>query len=130
MQDGAPRIGGLPFLQLRPVVQGSSRRVLDQADIDGCTREKGGDWGWIGRNTLAAPLEKFAFNMPVGRISNIIDYAGNYYILKVEDKHGGSTKSLTEVRADIEKKLVQEEAQQIQDRWIASLRQKAYIKTY
>jgi parvulin-like peptidyl-prolyl isomerase len=68
--------------------------------------------------------------MPVGRISNIFDYAGNYYILKVEDKHGGSTKSLTEVRADIEKKLVQEDAQQIQERWIASLRQKAYIKMY
>lgn len=94
------------------------------------TRDNGGDWGWIERNTLAVPLEKFAFNMPVGRISNIIDYAGNYYILKVEDKHGGSTKSLTEVRADIEKKLVQEEAQQIQERWIASLRQKAYIKTF
>jgi hypothetical protein len=34
------------------------------------------------------------------------------------------------VRADIEKKLVQEEAHQIQERWIASLRQKAYIKTF
>src|SRR5881394_2989109 len=94
------------------------------------TRDNGGDWGWIERNTFAAPLEKFAFNMPVGRISNIIDYAGNYYILKVEDKHGGSTKSLAEVRADIEKKLVQEEAHQIQERWIAGLRQKAYIKTF
>ncbi len=68
--------------------------------------------------------------MPIGRISNIIDYAGNYYILKVEDKHGGSTKSLAEVRGDIEKKLVQDEAQQIQERWLASLREKAYIKTY
>ena len=94
------------------------------------TRDNGGDWGWIEHNTLAGPLEKVAFNMPVGRISNIFDYAGNYYILKVEDKHGGSTKSLTEVRADIEKKLVQEDAQQIQERWIASLRQKAYIKTF
>src|SRR5213080_642774 len=94
------------------------------------TRDNGGDWGWIERNTLAGPLEKVAFNMPVGRISNIIDYAGNYYILKVEDKHGGSTKSLTEVRADIEKKLEQEEAQQLQERWLASLRQKAYIKTF
>src|SRR6059058_4614334 len=94
------------------------------------TRDNGGDWGWIERNTLAAPLEKFAFNMPVGRISNIIDYAGNYYILKVEDKQGGTTKSLAEVRADIEKKLIQEEAQQIQERWIASLREKAYIKTF
>jgi peptidyl-prolyl cis-trans isomerase SurA len=94
------------------------------------TRDNGGDWGWIERNTLAGPLEKVAFNMPVGRVSNIIDYAGNYYILKVEDKQGGTTKSLAEMRPDIEKKLIQEEAQQIQERWIASLREKAYIKTF
>lgn len=94
------------------------------------TKDNGGDWGWIQRNTLAAPLEKFAFNMPVGRISSIIDYAGNYYILKVEDKRGGTTKSLAEARADIEKKLIQDEAAQIQERWIASLREKAYIKTF
>ena len=94
------------------------------------TKDSGGDWGWIGRNTLAVPLEKFAFNMPVGRISNIIDYAGNYYILKVEEKRGGTTRSLAEARADIEKKLIQDEAQQIQERWIASLREKAYIRTF
>jgi len=94
------------------------------------TKDNGGDWGWIGRNTLAAPLEKFAFNMPVGRISNIIEYAGNYYILKLEDKRGGTTRSLAEARGDIEKKLIQDEAQQIQERWIASLREKAYIRTF
>jgi len=94
------------------------------------TRENGGDWGWIQRNTLAPPLEKFAFNMPVGRISSIIDYAGNYYILKVEDKRGGTTKSLAEARGDIEKKLIQDEAAQIQERWIAGLREKAYIRTF
>ena len=94
------------------------------------TRDNGGDWGWIDRNTLAAPLEKMAFNMPVGRISNIIDYAGNYYILKVEDKHGGTTRSLAEARSDIEKKLLEDEAQQIQEHWITSLRQKAFIRTF
>ena len=94
------------------------------------TRDNGGDWGWIERNTLAAPLEKFAFNMPVGRISNIIDYAGNYYIIKVEDKRGGTTSSLAQTRDDIEKRLIQEEAQGIQERWIAGLRAKAYIKTF
>jgi peptidyl-prolyl cis-trans isomerase SurA len=94
------------------------------------TRDNGGDWGWIERNTLAAPLEKFAFNMPVGRISNIIDYAGNYYIIKVEDKRGGTTRSLAQARDDIEKRLLQEEAQGIQERWIAGLRAKAYIKTF
>jgi peptidyl-prolyl cis-trans isomerase SurA len=56
-------------------------RIAQTYSEDG-TRDVGGDWGWIGRNTLAAPLERIAFNMPVGRISNIIEYGGNYYILK------------------------------------------------
>src|SRR5947207_3294504 len=115
---------------LGKLASGAEFEQVAQMYSEDSTKDNGGDWGWIERKTLAEPLEKFAFNMPVGRISNIIDYAGNYYILKVEDKHGGSTKSLTEVRGDIEKKLVQDEAQQIQERWLASLREKAYIKTY
>ena len=113
-------------------------RLAGGADFDGTakiysedsTRDNGGDWGWIEHNTLAAPLEKIAFNMPIGRISNIIEYAGNYYILKVEDKHGGTTRSLAEARSDIEKKLLEDEAQQIQEHWITSLRQKAYIRMF
>ena len=115
---------------LGKLASGAEFEQIAQMYSEDSTKDNGGDWGWIEHKTLAEPLEKFAFNMPVGRISNIIDYAGNYYILKVEDKHGGSTKSLNEVRADIEKKLVQEEAQAIQEKWLASLRQKAYIKTF
>jgi len=115
---------------LGKLASGAEFEQMAQMYSEDSTKDNGGDWGWIEHKTLAEPLEKFAFNMPVGRISNIFDYAGNYYILKVEDKHGGSTKSLAEVRSDIEKKLVQEEAQQIQERWLASLREKAYIKTF
>jgi peptidyl-prolyl cis-trans isomerase SurA len=112
------------------LASGSEFEQTAQLYSEDSTKENGGDWGWIQRNTLAAPLEKFAFNMPVGRISSLIDYAGNYYILKVEDKRGGTTKSLAEARGDIEKKLIQDEAQQIQERWIASLREKAYIRQF
>ena len=115
---------------LGKLASGAEFEQMAQMYSEDSTKDNGGDWGWIESKTLAEPLEKFAFNMPVGRISNIIDYAGNYYILQVDDKHGGSTNSLNEVRADIEKKLVQEEAQAIQEKWLASLRQKAYIKTF
>jgi parvulin-like peptidyl-prolyl isomerase len=94
------------------------------------SRDLGGDWGWIERKTLAAPIEKVAFNLPTGKISNIIEFSGNFYILKVEEKRGGNTPSLAQVRDQIEKKLLQEEAQDLQERWIASLRSKAYIKTF
>ena len=115
---------------LGKLASGAEFDRMAQIYSEDSTREMGGDWGWIERKTLAPPLEKIAFNVPVGRISNIIDYAGNYYILKVEDKRGGTTRSLAEARPDIEKKLVQSEAQELQERWIASLRSKAYIRTF
>ncbi len=46
------------------------------------TRDLGGDWGWIERKTLAAPLEKVAFNLPAGRVSHVIELGPNYYILQ------------------------------------------------
>ena len=115
---------------LGKLASGAEFERMAQIYSEDSTRDLGGDWGWIGRKTLAAPLENVAFKVPVGRISNIIDYAGNYYILKVEDKQGGDTRSLAEARPEIEKKLIQLEAQGLQERWIASLRAKAYIRTF
>ena len=71
----------------------------------------------------------------VGELSTFIFYASveeilSEAILKFEDKHGGATKSLEEARPEIEKKLLQKEAQELQERWLASLREKAYIKTF
>ncbi len=115
---------------LGKLASGAEFERMAQVYSEDSTRDLGGDWGWIERKTLAAPLENIAFKVPVGRISNLIDYAGNYYILKVEDKHGGVTRSLAEVRPEIEKKLIQLEAQSLQERWLASLRSKAYIRTF
>src|SRR6058998_1618394 len=115
---------------LGKLASGAEFDRMAQIYSEDSTRDLGGDWGWIERKTLAAPLEKIAFNMPVGRISNIVEYGGNYYILKVEAKEGGVTRSLAEVRSDIEKKLIQEQAHNLQERWLAGLRAKAYIRTF
>ena len=94
------------------------------------TRDLGGDWGWIERKTLAAPLEKAAFNLPAGRVSHVIELGPNYYILKVDEKRGGETPSFAKLRPEIEKKLMQEESQRQQELWLAGLRKKAYIRTF
>jgi len=94
------------------------------------TRDVGGDWGWIERKTLAAPLEKVAFNLPAGRSSHVIELGPNYYILKVDEKRGGETPSFAKLRPEIEKKLMQEESQRQQELWLVGLRQKAYIRTF
>jgi len=112
------------------LVNGAEFERMAQLYSEDTTREHGGDWGWVERKTLAAPLEKAAFSLDAGKISNVIEFGGNYYILKVEDRKGGETKSIADVHADIEKKLIQLEAQNLQERWLASLRSKAYIKTF
>jgi peptidyl-prolyl cis-trans isomerase SurA len=94
------------------------------------TRDVGGDWGWIERKTLAAPLEKVAFNLPAGRFSHVIELGANYYILKIDEKRGGDAPSFAKLRPEIEKKLMQEESQRQQELWLAGLRQKAYIRTF
>src|SRR5438034_5199520 len=115
---------------LGKLVNGAEFDRMAQIYSEDSTRDLGGDWGWVDRGTLTAPLEKVAFSLRVGKVSNIIQLGGNYYILKVEDKRGGVTRSFAEVREEIEKKLVTEEAQAKQERWLTSLRQKAYIKMY
>ncbi|MEP7014486.1 MAG: peptidyl-prolyl cis-trans isomerase [Verrucomicrobiota bacterium] len=115
---------------LTKLASGAEFDRMAQVYSEDSTRDLGGDWGWIERKTLAGPLEDIAFHLGVGQTSGIIDFSGNYYILKVEEKRGGETKSLADVRPDIEKKLIQIEAQSLQERWLASLRSKAYIKTF
>ena len=90
----------------------------------------GGDWGWIDRKTLNDQLTKIAFGLKAGQMSNVVDSGDNYYILYVEAKKNGGVKPFKDVRDDIEKKLLQDERQDLQEKWMAKLRKKAHIKTF
>ena len=84
---------------------GSDFERMAQMYSEDSTRDLGGDWGWIERQTLAGPLESVAFSLPVGKVSKIIELGGNYYILKVDERRGGVTKPLAAIREDVEKKI-------------------------
>ena len=109
---------------------GADFERMAQMYSEDSTRDVGGDWGWIERKTLAGPLEKVAFSLRPGKISGLVELGGNFYILRVDERRGGVAKPIAEVRADIEKKLQQLEAQRLQDNWLATLRQKAHIRTF
>ena len=112
------------------LITGADFDKMAQMYSEDSTRDLGGDWGWIDDKTLSEPLSKVAFSLSPGEISNVIDLGGNYYILKVEARQGGDVKPLKDVRAEIEGRLRQEQAQELQEHWLASLRSKAYIKTF
>jgi len=112
------------------LITGADFDKMAQMYSEDSTRDLGGDWGWIDDKTLSPELSRVAFSLKPGEISKVVDLGGNNYILKVEARQGGEVKPLKDVRADIEARLRQEQAQQLQEHWLASLRSKAYIKTF
>ncbi len=112
------------------LITGADFDKMAQMYSEDSTRDLGGDWGWIDDKTLSPELSKVAFSLKPGEISKVVDISGNHYILKVEARQGGDVKLLKEVRSDIESRMRQEQAQMLQEHWLASLRSKAYIKTF
>jgi peptidyl-prolyl cis-trans isomerase SurA len=122
----------------RQMIEEIRRKILDGVDFEDLahlysedsTQEAGGDWGWVERKTLNENLAKIAFNLKPGKVSDVIEFASSYYLLLVEAKRNAVTKSLAEVRTEIERALLQEERQKREKEWIEKLRKKAYIKTF
>lgn len=101
---------------------------LAQMYSEDSTSEAGGDWGWIERRTLNEDLAKVAFSLKPGEISQVVPLDNAYYILMVEARKPATTKPLSEVQPDIVQKLIEEEKLKAQERWLQTLRDKAYIK--
>jgi peptidyl-prolyl cis-trans isomerase SurA len=97
--------------------------------MDG-TAESGGDWGLIDRKTLNQQLTDVAFALSPGQTSQVVQIGDSFYILYCESKKESGVIPLPEVRAGIERKLEQAMRQKATQRWLDSLREKAFIKIY
>jgi Parvulin-like peptidyl-prolyl isomerase len=105
-------------------------RMAQMYSEDSTTQEVDGDWGWIDRKTLSEALASKAFALRPGEISEVINIGSSYYIMMVEARKNASTKSISEVRDEIEQNLIRQEENKQLERWLDTLRQNAYIKIY
>jgi len=90
------------------------------------SRVKGGDLDFFPKGQMVPEFDKAAFSMQVGEISPLVKTQYGYHIIKVTDKKAATTKSLDEVRAQIEDQIkwerAQAEAQRIADDVAKSLK--------
>lgn len=111
------------------IVSGAEfERMAQMYSEDEATSDLGGDWGWVEQNTLNEQLTKTAFSLKAGETSKVLQIGDSYYILFVEARKNASVKPMAEVREEIERNLIQQERMKAQQRWIDTLRRKAYIK--
>ena len=94
-------------------------KLATQYSEDETSRVKGGDLDFFPKGQMVPEFDKAAFSMQVGDISPLVKSQYGYHIIKVTDKKAATTKSLEEVRAQIEDQIkwdrAQTEAQRIAD---------------
>lgn len=64
---------------------------------DTTTKDKGGDMGWIVRGQAMPEMERAAFSLPKGGISDPLQTQIGIFIIKVTDRETAHTKTLAEV---------------------------------
>ena len=78
---------------------------------DETSAAKGGDLDFFGKGQMVPEFDKVAFALPPGQISDLVKTQYGYHIIKVTEKKPATTKTLDEVRAQIEDQLKWERAQ-------------------
>jgi parvulin-like peptidyl-prolyl isomerase len=102
--------------------QGADFAELAQEEsLDLATREEGGDLGWLPRGVLEPELERVAFALPVGEVSDAILSGGEYQLLQVLDRQPDRALS-PETRVDLELAAFEQ--------WLEGLRRSAQIERF
>jgi peptidyl-prolyl cis-trans isomerase D len=72
---------------------------------------KGGDLDFFSHGQMVPEFDKVAFELQPGQVSDLVKSQFGYHIIKVTDKRPATTKTLDEVRGQIEDQLKSEQAQ-------------------
>lgn len=90
--------------------------------------EQGGDLGFFGRGEMPAEFDAAVFNLPVGKLSELIRSEYGFHIFLVEEKRDAIRLSLNQVHDEIRDKLRAEKEEAAYEQWLQELRKKAKIE--
>jgi peptidyl-prolyl cis-trans isomerase D len=77
--------------------------------------KQGGELGWIGRGRTVPEFEKAAFSQAAGQTSDLVKSSYGFHIIRTEDKHEAHTKTLDEVKSEIEPLIKQQKASRMME---------------
>ena len=114
--------------QLRErILKGERFEVMAARYSRGPAASEGGDIGFVERGVMMPEVEKAAFSLPVGEVSEVLETEAGFLLLVVVDKKGAGLKPLPVVRDEIKAKIEDEKVNKKYDEWMAELRKKSFI---
>jgi parvulin-like peptidyl-prolyl isomerase len=114
--------------QLRErILKGERFEVMAARYSRGPAAAEGGDIGFVERGIMMPEVEKTAFSLPVGEVSEVLETEAGFLLLVVVDKKGAGLKPLPVVRDEIKAKIEDEKVNKKYDEWMVELRKKSFI---
>ncbi len=115
-------------LQLRErILKGEPFEQLAAQYSKGPAAAQGGDIGFVERGVILPEVEKAAFGLSVGQLSEFIETEMGFHLITVVDKRGAGLKPLAVVRNEIKAKIEDEKIAKKYDEWIDGIRKRSFI---
>lgn len=95
-------------------------------------RSRGGSRGWVElqRESYVKELEVAIRALRPGQRSDVVEAGAAYWIILVEDAKLNHTKTLPEMRDEIEQTLLSQERARVEKQWIDKLKAKSFIRYF
>ena len=110
------------------VQAGASFAELAQRHSSDSRAADGGSWGWVDRSTMNPRIYEIAQSLQPGSVSGLIEDAAAFILIRLDARQDGALKPLDEVRQNIEMRITSEKRQEIEQRWLQRLRDRATIR--
>ena len=107
---------------------GSNFAQIAQTYSQDMSRIKGGDIGFVHKGMTPQDIEKAAFSLKVGQVSEIIKTDIGFHILKVEEKRASRQVSFKEIKNKLKKELTESMQKNRLEGLIKRLRENAKIQ--
>jgi peptidyl-prolyl cis-trans isomerase SurA len=107
--------------------QGENFEELALRFSEGPNAARGGRLGLVRQGELLPAIEQALAPLPIGGITNVIEVADGFHILRVDDKKPRQFRPFEEVKAEIRSLVFQQKSEDQYQTWMADLKNKAYI---
>jgi parvulin-like peptidyl-prolyl isomerase len=106
---------------------GSEFTALARAESAAPSKNAGGDLGTLSRGEMNPELEKVAFTIPAGSVSDPIATADGFRILRVAERTDAGATPFEAVKKDLQKRLSNERWEKIYKEYLEGLRKNALV---
>lgn len=95
---------------LARVKGGGDFAALARQYSEDSSKDQGGDLNFFSQGAMVPEFDKVAFALPVGQTSDLVESQFGFHIIKVTDKRAATTRTVDQVRPQIEDQLREEKA--------------------